>query len=150
MFTADEVAVAMELFDEAIGSRVPSYLFLGAFTPDDALVGFACYGPTPATDRTYDLYWIAVDPALQGTGGGTTLLRDVERRLQGQHARMLVVETSSRPVYHATREFYRRRGYAEAARVEDFYAPGDARVIFTKRFSPAGPTALEGRGAGTR
>ncbi|HEX6965865.1 MAG TPA: GNAT family N-acetyltransferase [Gemmatimonadaceae bacterium] len=125
-------------------SRTPpstdsDYLFLGAFTPEDELVGYACYGPTPGTDRTYDLYWIAVDPAMHGTGIGTTLLTEVERRLTGQHARLLVVETSSRSDYAATRAFYRRCGYTESARVREFYAPGDDRIIFTKRFhhSPA-------------
>jgi ribosomal protein S18 acetylase RimI-like enzyme len=118
----------------------PDYSFLGAFTPDDELVGYACYGPTPGTDRTYDLYWIAVHPAAHGAGIGTTLLTEVERRLQGQHARMLVVETSSRSDYAPTRGFYGRRGYTEAARVREFYAPGDDRIILTKRFqhSPAG------------
>jgi ribosomal protein S18 acetylase RimI-like enzyme len=132
----------------ALASRIPhpaspanpDYLFLGAFTPDDELVGYACFGPTPGTDRTYDLYWIAVDPVAHGAGIGTTLLSEVERRLQGQHARLLVVETSSRSEYAPTRGFYGRRGYTEAARVRGFYAPGDDRIILTKRFqhSPAG------------
>lgn len=145
VFSSEEVDVALELFDETFPRpgvapvyRLPttasSYVFLGAFTPEDELVGYACYGPTPDTDRTYDLYWIAVDPAVQGTGGGTRLLTEVERRLEGLNARMLVVETSSRPEYAPTRAFYERRGYAEAARIREFYAPGDDRVIFTKRF----------------
>ena len=141
VFSREEIEVALELFDETFSeSPAPDYLFLGAFTPDDELVGYACYGPTPGTDRTYDLYWIAVDPAAHGAGIGTTLLSEVERRLEGQHARLLVVETSSRSEYAPTRVFYGRRGYTEAARVREFYAPGDDRIIFTKRFqrSPAG------------
>jgi ribosomal protein S18 acetylase RimI-like enzyme len=123
------------------GYQLPAtgYSFLGAFTPEDQLVGYACYGPTPDTDRTFDLYWIAVDPGAQGSGSGTRLLTEVERRLQGQNARMLIVETSSRSEYASTRHFYEKRGYAEAARVRDFYAPLDDRIIFTKRFhSPSG------------
>ena len=123
------------------GYRPPAtgYSFLGAFTPDDELVGYACYGPTPDTDRTFDLYWIAVDPDAQGGGGGTRLLTEVERRLQGQNARMLIVETSSRSEYAPTRHFYEKRGYAEAGRVREFYAPLDDRIIFMKRFhSPEG------------
>ena len=115
------------------------YEFIGAFTDDDALVGYACYGPTPATDRTYDLYWIAVDPAAQGSGGGTLLLDEVERRLREARGRMLVVETSSRAEYDATRGFYTARGYREAARVGHFYAPGDDRVIYTKRLDDQQP-----------
>lgn len=136
VFSDDETAVAVELFDEVFSSPAPSssYVFLGAFTPEDELVGYACYGPTPGTDRTWDLYWIAVHPSAQGTGSGTTLLSEVERRLRDINARLLVVETSSRPDYSATLAFYRARGYTEAARVESFYAPADSRVILIKRF----------------
>jgi ribosomal protein S18 acetylase RimI-like enzyme len=165
VFSAAEVAVALELLDETLEERgtrteeegiphssflvphsVSDYLFLGAFTPEEILVGYACWGPTPATDRTWDLYWIAVDTALQGAGIGTILLEEVERRLVGQHARMLVVETSSRSDYAPTRAFYERRGYHEAARVRDFYAPGDDRIIFVKRLHPL----ADGRGADSR
>ena len=106
-----------------------------SLVPSPSLVGFACFGPTPSTDRTYDLYWIAVDRAAQGTGCGSRLLSEVERRLEALHARMLVVETSSRSDYSATREFYLRRGYVEAARVREFYAPEDDRIILTKRLA---------------
>jgi ribosomal protein S18 acetylase RimI-like enzyme len=132
VFSRAEIDVALEVFDE----RGPEYLFLGAFTPEAVLVGYACWGPTPATDRTWDLYWIAVDTTLQGAGIGTILLDEVERRLAGQRARMLIAETSSRPDYGATRRFYARQGYAEAARVRDYYAPGDDRILFVKRFLP--------------
>jgi ribosomal protein S18 acetylase RimI-like enzyme len=155
VFREEEVDVAIELFDEAFGApmsvegAVPAvttnapatsdYFFLGAFTPEEELAGFACYGPTPGTDRTYDLYWIAVDPAAQGTGCGTILLNEVERRLKGQNARLVVVETSSRSDYKNTRGFYIRRGYIEAARARDFYAPADDRITFTKRLQSRAP-----------
>ena len=118
----------------------PDYFFLGAFTPEEELAGFACYGPTPGTDRTYDLYWIAVDPAFQGSGCGTILLNEVERRLKGQNARMVVVETSSRSDYGNTRGFYVQRGYVEAARARDFYAPADDRITYTKRLQSRAPS----------
>jgi ribosomal protein S18 acetylase RimI-like enzyme len=93
-----------------------------------------CYGSTPGTDRVYDLYWIATHPAFQGGGVGTLLLDEVERRLRQREARMLMVETSSRVDYTATRRFYEGRGYSAMATVTDFYAPGDHRVIYAKRF----------------
>ncbi|HEX6053555.1 MAG TPA: GNAT family N-acetyltransferase [Gemmatimonadaceae bacterium] len=144
-FRDEEVDVALELFDESLASA--DYTFVGAFevsadgcvaSADGCrrrLQGFACYGPTMATDRTYDLYWIAVDRSAQGTGCGSLLLTEVERRLEALHARMLVVETSSRSDYTTTREFYLRRNYVEAARVREFYAPDDDRIILTKRFA---------------
>lgn len=154
VFRAEEIDVAVELFDETFSrdGRVSStdddadYAFVGAFTPDDELMGYACYGPTPDTDRTWDLYWIAVDPNLQGSGGGTQLLAEVERRLSRLNARLLVVETSSRAEYEPTRAFYQKRGYEEAARVREFYAPGDHRVIFTKRLRDI-LNSPDGRGA---
>ena len=155
VFRDEEVAVAIELFDAVFGPQAGTdpahpgfthnppassdYFFLGAFTPEDELADFACYGPTPGTDRTYDLYWIAVHPAAQGTGSGTILLNEVERRLRGQNARLVVVETSSRSDYKNTRGFYLRRGYVEAARARDFYAPADDRITFTKRLQSRAP-----------
>lgn len=156
VFREEEMDVAIELFDSVFGApmtvegAVPAmqhnapassdYFFLGAFTPEEKLAGFACYGPTPGTDRTYDLYWIAVDPAMHGAGCGTILLNEVERRLKGQNARLVVVETSSRSDYKNTRGFYIHRGYIESARARDFYAPADDRITFTKRLQSRAPT----------
>jgi ribosomal protein S18 acetylase RimI-like enzyme len=136
-FNADEVAVALELFDETF----EGYEFLGLFADDDTLVGYACYGPTPGTNGTFDLYWIAVHPAAQGAGEGRRLLGEVERRLRGRGGRLLVGETSSRPAYAPTRRFYVARGYQEAARVADFDAPADDRVIYAKRLARAAAPA---------
>ena len=134
VFTEPEVGVALELFD-AIDD---DYEFVGAFA-DDRLVGFACFGPTPSTDRTYDLYWIAVHPESQRSGSGAALVAEVELRLAQRDARLLVIETSSRPDYEPTRRFYDRHGYREAARIRDFYAPGDDRVVLTKRVAVHAP-----------
>lgn len=134
-FRDDEVAVALDVFDESFVGD--DYVCVGAFWREtgSGVVGFACYGPTMGTDRTYDLYWIAVDRAVHGTGCGSVLLGEVERRLEALHARMLVIETSSRSDYSATRGFYLKRGYVEAARVREFYAPEDDRIILTKRLA---------------
>jgi hypothetical protein len=61
----------------------------------------------------------------------------VERRLAQADARLVIIETSSQPLYEPTRAFYLRKGYAEVARVPDFYADGDDRVIFAKRIHPS-------------
>lgn len=86
----------------------------------------------PLTDRVYDLYWIAVDPAVHGRGVGGRLLDFVEEVLRGKRARFLLVETSSRSIYEKARAFYRGRGFVEEARVHDFYSVGDDRVIYKK------------------
>ncbi|HEY0997474.1 MAG TPA: GNAT family N-acetyltransferase [Gemmatimonadaceae bacterium] len=137
LFREEEVGVALELFDDGISGRDPDYHWLAALE-GDRLLGAACWGPTPATEGAWDLYWIAVHPDAQGQGIGTTLLGAAEDAVGRARGRLLVVETSGRPAYAPTRNFYRRRGYGEAARLDDFYAPGDARVTFVKRLA-AGP-----------
>ena len=136
-FHADEVEVALSLFDLSHapgGEGDDGYEFLGAFD-DDRLVGYACFGATPATEGTYDLYWLAVDPSAQGRGVGRALVRAVEATLAARGARLLLVETSSRADYAGTRQFYARSGYHEAARVRDFYAPADDRIVLTTRLT---------------
>jgi D-alanine-D-alanine ligase len=133
MFREDEVVIALEVIDAFFTNPDQDYTALGAFTQDGELVGYTCHGPTPCTLGTFDLYWIAVHPASQGSGVGSALLQEVERRLAMVDARLLLIETSSQPRYEPTRGFYERHGYREVARVPDFYAVGDDRVIFAKR-----------------
>jgi len=151
VFSRDEIDVALQLFDATVrddgaagadDAHVPDYEFTGAFE-GERLLGYACAGPTPATEGTFDLYWLAVDAAAQGKGIGTALVREVERELRDRGARMLLVETSSRPDYSDTRAFYARCGYTEAARIRDFYAPADDRIMLTTRLT-------QERGAATR
>ena len=129
VFRDDEVPVALEVFDGAVAGS-PDYTALGAAL-DQRLVGWICWGPTPCTLGTYDLYWMAVDPAAQSAGIGTALLREMEGRLAGS-ARLIVVETAGRPDYRPTRAFYEARGYRKAAIIPDFYAPGDDQVVYVK------------------
>lgn len=143
VFSDAEVDVALELFDDAVPGPSTDYEFVGAFLGDDP-VGYACFGSTPGTDRTFDLYWIAVHPDAQRTGAGAALMNEVERRLDERRARMLVIETSSRDDYAPTRRFYQKRGYLEAARLRDFYDRGDDRVVLTRRFPPGPGLASPG------
>ena len=130
LFRAEEVATAVELLDESLAGD-EDYRFVGAFDGDQ-LVGYACWGPTPGTTATSDLYWIVVDRDRQGVGIGSRLLHEVERRLIADGRRLVVVETSSRADYQPTRGFYEARGYTRTATVPGYYAPGDDLVVFTK------------------
>lgn len=129
LFRDDEVPVALEVFDAAVGGD-PSYTAIVAERESRA-AGWACWGPTPCTQGTYDMYWLAVDPALHGAGIGTRLVAEMERRLAGV-ARLIVVETAGRPDYAPTRAFYEARGYRQAAMIPDFYAPDDDLVVYVK------------------
>lgn len=139
MFSRDEIDCALSLVDESFAdpTQPDPYRFLvAADASDDARVlGYACFGTTPLTKGTCDLYWIAVDPALHGGGIGRLLIDGVERVLRADGQHQIVVETSSRTDYDATRAFYLRVGYVEEARVRDFYGRGDDKVFYVKRFA---------------
>jgi ribosomal protein S18 acetylase RimI-like enzyme len=135
---ADEVAVALELADltlAALARADPSasdYRFLLAC--DDAdVAGYLCYGPTPMTDGTFDLYWLVTHPAQRRRGIARSLVAAMEERLRSEGARLIRVETSSQEGYGAARGFYRACGYDESAVLQGFYRPGDDLIIFTKR-----------------
>jgi ribosomal protein S18 acetylase RimI-like enzyme len=129
VFRDDEIPVALEVFDGAVAGS-PDYIALGADL-DNRLAGWICWGPTPCALGTYDLYWMAVDPAQHGAGIGTALVQAMERRLDGV-ARLVVVETAGRAEYAPTRAFYQARGYRPMSRIPDFYGPGDDQVVYVK------------------
>ena len=76
-----------------------------------------------------------MDPQAHRQGVGRKLLEDTERHIAGEDGRLIVAETSSRADYGPTRAFYEAMGYGVAARVPDFYAPGDDLVVYTKRLA---------------
>jgi D-alanine-D-alanine ligase len=144
VFRADEVDVAEELVQERLSrGEASGYHFLFA-EAEGATLGYACYGPIACTLGSYDLYWIVVAANQQRRGIGRRLLAEVERRVALAGGRRLYIETSSRPAYLPTREFYHRCGYRIDARLPDFYAEGDDKVIFRKVLTPAphGPRAV--------
>lgn len=142
VFRDEEIVIAEEVVreagvaGEADNSDRPDrpdrpYYALGAEL-DGRIVGWICWGATPCTVATWDLYWMAVDPTVHGQGIGTALIEEMEQQLRGK-ARLIVIDTSGRLDYGPTRAFYRARGYQTAAVVRDFYADGDDQVIFSKR-----------------
>jgi ribosomal protein S18 acetylase RimI-like enzyme len=134
-FSDQEIDTAMELIDEALLEGEESgYIVVVAEMPDAAatIMGYACYGPTPLTDGTYDLYWIAVHSEAQGRGVGRELIGYVENDIRSRGGRLLLIETSSREEYDATIGFYKRTNYELAARIKNYYTIGDDKLVFSK------------------
>ncbi|RPI59619.1 MAG: GNAT family N-acetyltransferase [Lysobacterales bacterium] len=150
VFYGQERAVALELLEVRLARGPKSgYAFFFAERRGE-LLGYAAWGNAPLTRRTFDLYWIVVAPAAQGQGIGRALLRQVERAVGARGGGSLYIETSSRKAYVRTRRFYREAGYAEVARLRDYYAPGDHKVMFckaipTRRRAPRTPAGAAGR-----
>jgi len=135
MFTPDEIQVANELVDITLdqpGQR--DYAVVVVEDENGQVVGYLTYGPTPLTDGTYDLYWMAVSPEAQGRGLGKELVRWLEKQVAEAGGRLILIETSSQPKYEKTRQFYLGLGYEEASRIPDFYRAGDSRITYVKYF----------------
>jgi ribosomal protein S18 acetylase RimI-like enzyme len=98
------------------------------------IVGYVCFGQTPLTMTTWDIYWMAVALDKRGMGIGAALLKNAEDEIQKAGGSLALIETSSKPNYLNTRRFYLKKGYKRVSRIRDFYAPGDHRLIFEKRF----------------
>lgn len=103
---------------------------------EGVLTGFVLVGPTPATSGTWDLYWIASHPSTHGTGVAQTLDSFAKAFVRERGGYLLLAETSGRPGYARTRAFYRKQGYAELARIPDYYALNDDLVVFGARLGP--------------
>jgi ribosomal protein S18 acetylase RimI-like enzyme len=135
-FTRDEVDCALELVDCSLeqDNDDEDYAIHCAESQDEGVIGFICYGKTPLTRGTYDLYWIATDPAHRRMGLGKRMLAYLEDVLRAKDARLLVAETSSQAAYAQARSFYIKEGFREESRIRDYYAPGDDLVIYCKRY----------------
>lgn len=131
-FYSEEVDTAVELIEDRLvkGPRC-GYHFLFA-EEDGRTVGYTSYGPIACTRTSFDLYWIVVAGDFRGKGLGTRLLDASESAIQALGGNRVYIETSMRPLYEPTRAFYVARGYTAVAVLDDFYAPGDAKVIYLK------------------
>jgi ribosomal protein S18 acetylase RimI-like enzyme len=132
VFSQAEIAIAAELVEEALRCGAAAGYEFVFVERDEQLAGYTCFGAIPGTLQSHDLYWIAVDPDQHGLGLGAQLLARSEARIAQRAGRHVWVDTSSRPDYAPAHRLYSTAGYRQVARLDDFYAPKDAKLIFTK------------------
>ncbi|HSH69424.1 MAG TPA: GNAT family N-acetyltransferase [Deferrisomatales bacterium] len=136
VFRPGELEVAREVLEAAIAKGEGSGYHCAVAEQDADPVGFACWGPTPCTEGTFDLYWLAVHPRGQRTGVASALLAAAIDGVVRVGGRLLVVETSGSAPYAPAQAFYAARGFHVAARIPDFYRPDDPKVVYTKALHP--------------
>ena len=138
-FTPEEVAAALELIDEWLElgehSGYLTYVMESRDVEegDSEMLGYVCFGPTPLTESTYDLYWIAVDKSKHRGGVGKKLLKFAEEEIARRGGKMLLVETSSQETYGGTIQFYEKTGYELVGKIKEYYKAGDDKLIFAKK-----------------
>lgn len=132
-FKPAEKVVAEELLDSYLCDPLGSGYHVMVAEAGSSVVGYICYGPTPLTEGTWDVYWIAVAPKEQGRGIGSALMAFAEGKMKETQGRLAVIETSSTPQYEKTKRFYYYQGYEVISQIPDFYAPGDDKLTFWKR-----------------
>ncbi|OGV70263.1 MAG: hypothetical protein A2283_00390 [Lentisphaerae bacterium RIFOXYA12_FULL_48_11] len=131
-FRPDEIEVAREVLDDALLKGPEGHYQSFTAESNGRAVGWICFGPTPCTLGTFDIYWLVVDPVCQRMGIGGALMRQAETLIASRSGRMSVIETSGKGLYDSTRCFYHKLGYSEQARIAGFYADGDDKIIYTR------------------
>jgi ribosomal protein S18 acetylase RimI-like enzyme len=132
-FLPPEVIVAEELIDAFLEEERSSGYHIYVADMDGEIAGYVCYGDTPLTEATWDLYWIAVANDKQGYGIGRILMQHAEEDIKRMHGRLVMVETSGKADYNKTRRFYERLDYQKVCQIPDYYAPGDDLVLYSKK-----------------
>jgi ribosomal protein S18 acetylase RimI-like enzyme len=132
-FKPFEVAVAEEVIDAYLNDPQGTGYFTLVAADGGEIAGYICYGETPCTVGTWDIYWVAVDREKRGRGIGKILSETAETAIKKAGGRLAIIETSSTPLYENTRNFYIRRGYKTVARIPDFYMSGDDKLILLKK-----------------
>jgi ribosomal protein S18 acetylase RimI-like enzyme len=132
-FKPVEVQIAEELIDAYLDEGLNSGYFILVSAVDSRVAGYICYGPTPLTVGTWDVYWMAVSREFQRHGVGRALLFAAEENIKNTHGRLILIETSSKPDYIKAQNFYAGRGYDLISRIGDFYEPGDDKLTYLKR-----------------
>jgi ribosomal protein S18 acetylase RimI-like enzyme len=141
VFTGEDVGCVDELLETYLHkANQQEYYFLVACDGPDQVLGYTAYGPTPLTQGTYDMYWLAVAPEAQGRGLAKLLFLTAEEELVAAGARLIVLETSGTPEYAPARGMYKRLGYAGGVAVPDFYRPGDDLMIYYKHLRKHEPS----------
>ena len=99
---------------------------------DGVAVGFCYAVPEELAEGTWNMLALAVLPSQQKQKCGTQIVAALEAMLRERQARIVIADTSGTEAFARVRRFYQKNGYAEEARVRDFWAAGDDKIVFWK------------------
>jgi GNAT superfamily N-acetyltransferase len=128
-----EIEIALDLASSSVQSdqEESSYCWI-KITDNKKIIAFANYVKNSFSIHSWELYWIAVHQEFREKKLGSLLLKAVEDDIKSSGGKILWLDTSGRPLYAPTEEFYKRNGYTLRASLPDFYAPGDPKQVYSK------------------
>jgi len=135
LFKKEDIKVAMELVNITASNPLQTDYNIFIYENDGTVLGYHCTGKRPLTDAVYDLYWIVTDPDHGKKGIGKRLLEHSEDFVLQNNGRWILIETSSKESYSATRNFYMRNNYSIISEINDFYSKGESLLVFGKYFN---------------
>ena len=135
LFKKEDIKVAMELIDITASNPLQTDYNVFVYENDGTVLGYHCTGKRPLTDAVYDLYWIVTDPDHGKQGIGKVLLEHAEDFVLQSNGRWMLIETSSKESYSATRNFYMRNNFSIISEINDFYSRGESLLVFGKYFN---------------
>lgn len=134
---AFEIAAA---FDEDDGEALAETLAetIGGFwvlEREGRVIGFTGFDGIQDSVGSAWLSWTYVAEDVRGTGAGHAMMEGLKPELARTGVERLFVSTSDyredgEDVYGPARRFYEREGAREVLRVPDYYAPGEARIVY--------------------
>ena len=80
-FRPDEIEIAREVLDAALAEGPAGHYQSFAATVNRDVIGWICFGPTPCTIGSFDMYWIGVAGPWQGRGIGRALTAFAEKAI---------------------------------------------------------------------
>lgn len=128
-----EIEVALSLADETFqqGQEKSGYYWV-RLLEEGEVIGFANFGPNPSSVHSWDIYWMAIQQEHRSKHYGSVILRETEERIRSVGGKIAWIETSGRPLYEPTRQFYLKNGYELEATLREFYGPGDPKLVYRK------------------
>lgn len=132
MFDPDHATALANMLDEWFAGGLDGHVWVVHDRAPGGVTAVAYVMPELMTQGTWNLQFIAVDPDHQSAGEGSSLVSWIEGHLSFNAGRVLIVETSSLAEYETARAFYDSHGFDEEARIRDFYAAGEDKIVFRK------------------
>ena len=113
-----------------------SAIWLTAF--EEEPIGVAYCNPEPVSSGVWNLLMLWIREDKQRLGLGRKLVEQVELNLKEKGARLLLVETSSKPMFETARMFYAKCGFIHEATIRNYFEDGDDKLILTKLLKDCG------------